>query len=388
MEKLNDILKSNSIFKIIMSRRIYKTTEFEKIIVEQKKDYYQVSKFKDNKVFHENIGFHEYQKILDYVSHFKNTEVFTSTGNYIFLLNKKGNSTLKKTNSPVLNREDLNLSHNKEKNYILKNNEKIDFLIELGIMTVNGQVKPTMQKKFKQINKYLEHIRTIENEIDINGKVLEVGCGKSYLTFALYYYFNILNKRNIKIFGVDLKADVIKYCTDLRDKLNYTNLEFYNCDIKDFVYNHESVDMVVSLHACNTATDFSIYNGIILNAKVILSLPCCHHEVYTQIENQMLKDLLKHGILKERFSAELTDTLRGLLLEACSYKTEIIEFIDFENTPKNILIKSVLNNDVNIEKALKSFLDLKSEFNVDITLEKLLSEKLVEVPHDSGFKEM
>lgn len=379
MEQLENLLKNNIIYKIIISKKIYKQNEIDKILIEQKKNYYQITKYIKDKVYHENIDFNDLSTIIEYIKKFKNTEIFTDDGNYIFLLNKKGNSTLKKTKSDIINKEDLNLEHNKEKKYIIEDNKKVDFLIHLGIMGKDGLVKPKWQKKFKQINKYLEHIQTIEDQIPENGKILEVGCGKSYLTFALYYYFNVIKNKNVQIYGVDLKSDVIEYCSSLSKKLNYTNLKFYNCDIKDFVHNHKNIDMVISLHACNTATDFSIYNGIVLNAKVILSLPCCHNEVYTQIENEMLKDFLKHGILKERFSAELTDSLRGLLLESCSYKTEIIEFIDFENTPKNILIKSVYNEKINREKAYNSYKNLSHEFNVNITLENLLKENLEEM---------
>lgn len=382
MEELRELFLNVFIFKIIITRKILKSYEIDKIIIEQKNEYYQISKYTKDKVFHENISLDKQQVIFDYISNFKNTEIFTDNGNYILLLSKKGTSTFKKTKGEILEESKLNFDHNKKKNYILSDTEKIDFLVLLGIMAEDGKIKPTMQKKFKQINKYLEHIKTIEDEIPANGRILEVGCGKSYLTFALYYYFNILKHKNITIFGVDLKKDVIEYCNKISEKLDYKKLNFHNCDIKDFIYEHREVDMVVSLHACNTATDFSIYNGIILNARVILSLPCCHNEVYTQIENKALNELLKHGILKERFSAELTDAMRGLLLEACSYKTEIIEFIDFENTPKNILIKSVFNKNINKQKAYDEYKVLSKEFNVDITLNKLLKEKLAEVEHD------
>lgn len=379
LEELKELFLNNYIYKIIITRKILKSYEFDKITVERKQDFFQISKFVNDKVFHENINLNEFIILIDYISEFKNVEIFTNNGNYIFLSNKKKNYSLKKTKSKILLENQLNFNHDNQKRYILMDNEKIDFLILLGIMTADGKVKPTMQKKFKQVNKYLEHIRTIESEIPEGGKILEVGCGKSYLTFALYYYFNILNNKNVAIYGVDFKKDMIEYCSKISKKLEYKNLQFFNCDIKEFAYMHNNVDMVISLHACNTATDFSIYNGIILNAKVILSLPCCHHEVYTQIENEILKEMLKHGILKERFSAELTDTLRGLLLEVFSYKTEIIEFIDFDNTPKNILIKSVYNKNINTKKSLEAYKTLCNEFNVNITLENLLKEKLLEV---------
>lgn len=229
-----------------------------------------------------------------------------------------------------------NLDHDKNKNYILKDTP--DFLVELDIMNSQGKVYDKKQKKYRQINKFLEHIKSIEEYIPKNGYILDIGCGKSYLTFAVYYYFNILQNKNVTIIGIDLKTDVIDACNSLKTNLNYNNMYFYNMDIKDFKANNK-INMVISLHACDIATDYAIYNGIKLKADIILSVPCCHHEIFSQLKNKNL--VIRHGILKERYSAMLTDSLRSELMEISGYKTDIIEFIDYKDTPKNILIKGV-----------------------------------------------
>lgn len=236
-------------------------------------------------------------------------------------------------------------TQNKKKNYLLDENNKYEFLVELGIQTKDGKIKKDRYSKFKQINKYLEFIeksvRKLDNEKEI--KILDFGSGKSYLTFAAYHYLvNILNI-NVKIVGIDLKKEVIDNCNSIAKKLNYSNLEFVYGDVADFTTN-DKVDMVISLHACDIATDIALIKSISWQAKVILAVPCCQKEINSQLGVDFSPFILKHGIIKEKFATLLTDSVRSEVLECFGYKSDIIEFISEDNTPKNMLIRATKDN--------------------------------------------
>ncbi len=375
---LNEKVKNNEIIKISMSNNKNKSSEFSKITVHPIKQnnctVYQISYFFGTQVKHENIKSNFVGKILDLINlGYKQTDINTINSNIKILTNKKGNFKL--ITKHKQNNTSIQTSHNRHKNYNLPENTPIDFLIELRIMNSDGYVFSEKRKKFKQINKFLEMLESINDKIEDNSNIVDIGCGKSYLTFATYYYFNVIKNKNVNIIGLDLKEDVIKNCTSLASNLNYNNINFYCVDVKDFEFT-ENIDLCISLHACNTATDYALFNSIQWNAKAILSVPCCQHEIYGQIDETPLKPMLKHGIFKERFSAMLTDTIRNLILEKHGYKSSIIEFIDIEHTPKNTMIKAIKKNSISkdyVTKKNNEINDLLTTFNVTPTLVKLLS---------------
>ena len=247
---------------------------------------------------------------------------------------------------------------------------KVPFLVDLGVMNKEGKIHRPAYDKFKQINRFLEFIEDIlpalsrEREVTI----LDFGCGKSYLTFAMYYYLKELKKYDVHIIGLDLKEDVIRKCNGLAEKYGYEKLHFLCGDIAEYE-GVQKVDMVVTLHACDKATDYALAKAVEWDAQVILSVPCCQHELNDQIQNKLLSPVLKYGLLKERMSALLTDGIRAELLESKGYSTQILEFIDMEHTPKNLLIRAVKTGRSRSGEALKEMTDA---IHGHLTLEKLL----------------
>ena len=234
------------------------------------------------------------------------------------------------------------LMHNRKKHYILEEGIPVPFLIDLGVQTAEGRIVHARYDKFRQINRFLEFVQDILPQMEKGREltILDFGCGKSYLTFALYYYLKILNGYDIRVIGLDLKEDVIARCNALAEKYGYDKLTFLTGDIADYE-GVSKVDMVVTLHACDTATDYALEKALEWDAKVILSVPCCQHELNKQMENEILKPVLKYGLIKERIAALVTDALRAGRLEEAGYQVQILEFIDMEHTPKNILIRAV-----------------------------------------------
>ncbi len=370
---MNDLLilldeVQNDILKVVITSPFYKSEQYKKIVIEQKESSYLVSKYYETKVSHENIKSNFSKSIFDLAEGYKNINIFTSTEDITVLANKKGSINIKRAKQ----KQAINISksHNREKNYILKEGEKIDFLIHLKVMNKDGVVYSQYMKKFKQINKFLELIKDFEDNIPDNANILDVGSGKSYLTFAIYYYFNVIKNKNVNIIGLDLKKDVVADCNNIAQQLGYTNLNFYVQDVTKYEPDL-NFDLVVSLHACDIATDYSIFTGIKLKSKVILAVPCCQHELAKQIKSDDLSPLLKYGIMKERFSAMLTDTIRAELMEINGYDTNIMEFIELNDTPKNLAIKGVYTGK---KKSSSEYEKLKNDFNASLTLEKLLSE--------------
>lgn len=326
---------------------------------------YQLEKFTDTQAFHENYESKDIvQKIIELASIYKNTNIFTVEADYQVLSSKSGNIKIIK-NKPT---KTLNIdTHNKTKQYIIHENEPCDFLIELGVMSSEGKVLAKKYDKFKQINKFLEIVddalgkKALKDEY----RIIDFGCGKAYLTFALYYYFKKIKNTNVKIVGLDLKTDVINFCNNVSQKLGYNELVFENGDIKNY-NNNLDVDMVVTLHACDNATDAALVKAIKWKTDIILSVPCCQHEFFDKIDNSMLNPMLKHGLIKERMSSLVTDSLRGLFLESKGYKVQMVEFVDFEHTPKNIMIRAVkdkikTNSEIEYEQ-FKKFWNLQDIF--------------------------
>ena len=315
---------------------------------------FQVTSYQGTKVFHKNydrdsfiallekfITGYQIEEQADAVVKFKQIVIRTTKEQVTALFSKKGKMTLKAAKLKQELPKPM-IEHNRVKRYILTEGLAVPFLVDLGVMTKEGKIVQSKYDKYRQINRFLEFVEDIVEELprDKELTILDFGCGKSYLTFALYYYFKNLKGYDINIIGLDLKDDVIRTCNALAKKYQYDKLKFLHGNIADYE-ELEKVDMVVTLHACDTATDFALHKAIEWNAKVILSVPCCQHEINQQIKCKELDTVLRYGLLKERISALLTDGLRAELLECHGYKTQILEFIDMEHTPKNILIRAV-----------------------------------------------
>lgn len=374
---INEICKDN-IIKVVISNKKNKEIKYNKIVFQLKeknnKEYYQVEKFTDKQVFHENIDSKDLNnRVLEYMKEdFKQLNAWSSNTTYDVKISKKGKVFLGKKKS---NNENIVIKgHNKEKKYILKEGMLIQPLIDLGVFTKEGKVVNSKYDKYKQINRFIE---IVDDEIKKNNyeelTILDFGCGKSYLTFVLYYYFVEIKKINVKMIGLDLKEDVIKKCNEIAKKYKFDNLHFELGDINGFKYNNK-VDMVITLHACDTATDYALYNAIKWNAKMIFSVPCCQHEFNHQMKAENLDILNKYGIIQERVAALMTDSVRGNLLECVGYKTQLLEFIDISHSPKNILIRASKSNlsKSKKEKSLQQVKALMKEFNFDPTLYNLL----------------
>lgn len=366
---------------------------------------YQVSSFKGKQVFHENVDAEALaDKCTNWLQNdFRQMEVHHKQGTLICLTNKKGTLTVKEKKTvnvqpskqgkaenvrnyaqsgeeKMFTEERLQeLSHNRKKKYILEENIPVGFLIDLGVQTPQGKIIHSAYDKFRQINRFLEFVEDVlpaleEREVI---RILDFGCGKSYLTFAIYHYLHELKKKDVQIIGLDLKEDVIAHCNKLKDKYGYTNLQFLTGDIKDYT-GQDEVDMVVTLHACDVATDYALYKALKWNAKVILSVPCCHHEVNRQISGEELAPMLKYGIVKDRMAALATDSLRALLLEKEGYDTQLLEFIDMTHTPKNILIRAVKRTKMISAAKQKELVKQEEDFTkflgIHTTLQKLLEE--------------
>lgn len=306
---------------------------------------YQESRFEGTQVFHENKTADEVIALITEVmaGGFKQLDIYTRDWEATALVGKKGNVTLKKRKSEDLRIPDL--SHNRKKQYLLKESVPVGFLQDLGVQTAEGKIVRSRYDKFRQINRFLEFIEDVLPALPTGRpiRIIDFGCGKSYLTFAMYYYLKILKHYDVDMMGLDLKEEVIRYCNELSKKYGYENLHFYQGDIKDFD-RAENVDMVVSLHACDTATDYALAKGIKWGAGVILAVPCCQHELNGQMQCDALEAVFSYGLIRERSAALFTDALRAALMEAEGYDTQILEFIDMEHTPKNIMIRGILRN--------------------------------------------
>lgn len=335
---------------------------------------FQFETFENNQAFHENVSAEEaVEKVLQYMERFKQLQMMTKTVNYTILISKKGKVTVQKKGVKGEAKK-VDLSHNRSKKYILEEGVKVPFLYDLGVQTADGKIVKSRFDKFRQINRFLEFIEDILPQLakDKEVTILDFGCGKSYLTFAMYYYLHELKGYDIRIIGLDLKKDVIRLCNELSEKYGYEKLKFLEGNIADYT-GVDEVDMVVTLHACDTATDFALAKAVGWNAKVILSVPCCQHELNGQIQSDMLAPVLKYGLIKERMAALITDALRAEYLEGEGYDAQILEFIDMEHTPKNILIRAVKTGKKKENKA--EIKNCEKQLHVSPMLGRLLEDK-------------
>lgn len=380
LKKAISEIASEEIIKVVMSNKMNKDVQFNKIAFvlkeNKEKQFYQIEKFTDKQVFHENIELDKFEeKVLEYVcGNYKQLAAWTETDTYEIRISKKGKILLSKKKED--NTKLVNKSHNKEKNYILREGMLIEPLMDLGVFTKDGRIINSKYDKYKQINRFIEIIDDEVKKTDLKEiTIVDFGCGKSYLTFVLYYYFVKIKRINAKIIGLDLKKDVIEKCNAIAKRYKYDNLHFELGDINGFKYEN-NVDMVITLHACDTATDYALYNAIKWNSKMIFSVPCCQHEFNKQIKTKDLSILTKYGIVQERISALMTDSVRANLLEACGYRAQLLEFVDITNSPKNLLIRAAKDDISKSEKSksLKEVNNLMTQFNLNPTLYNLLKE--------------
>lgn len=377
LEKLRSCISENEIERIILSSPINKgecsRIDITRLTIKGM-PCFQLERIIDNKAVHENIPLEGgLEKILSLMQEgFKQCNII-GKNRISILMNKKKQFRLSSVSENIGYKAAEDKTHNRQKNHILKEGEPVNWLISLGVMNEKGVVLSHMQRKLRQINKFLELISDIEKHIPQNGIIVDMGCGKSYLTFAMYHYFNIIQKKNVTILGYDLKKDVVDNCNRLAKEFGFEGLEFFAEDVSkiDKPKGHSKVDMMISLHACDTATDYTIFSGIRWDCQVIMSVPCCQHEVFNQINNNALSLILEHGILKERFSAILTDSIRAKLLQALGYKTKVFEFIETEHTPKNIVIRAIKGKNKSKE-SLKEVKAIISDYSLSPTLYKLL----------------
>ncbi|MDE6737913.1 MAG: SAM-dependent methyltransferase [Lachnospiraceae bacterium] len=386
LEKLLQETVDEGLYQIILSNPRDKNGAFKikiRPVMVKGRLLFQQTTYEGKQVFHENLDQAAVIRHIEVVLErdFKQCEVAHQGCRAVVLVSKKGKMTISKKKIESTEKEaeagrTVKLAHNRKKQYILQEGIPVPFLVDLGVQTREGKIVHARYDKFKQINRFLEFIEDIlptlskENTVHI----VDFGCGKSYLTFAMYYYLHDLRGYDVEITGLDLKEDVITNCNALSQKYGYDKLHFIKGDIAE--YEEEStVDMVVTLHACDTATDYALAKAVEWGAKVILSVPCCQHEINRQIHNEALSPLLKYGIIKERLSALVTDALRANLLEAAGYETSILEFIDMEHTPKNLLIRAVRKScgDGNKQQRVRQEADeVMRLLHVDPTLNRLI----------------
>ena len=371
--------------RLILSKQMSKTQEYRKVIIEKKSDGYQIAKYTEKQVFHENC---DTARLTDYLSRTMGCEFLQLNGwsagkEHQILMSKKGTVTYKKKIvrgdtqvSSGTAQPKVSVSHNRKKNYILQEGSQIPPLIDMGVFTKEGNVVHAMYDKFRQISRFIELIDDAVGSVDKPcWHIIDFGCGKSYLTFILYYYFTAIKKQPVEIIGLDLKADVIEKCNAAAQKYGYDHLRFELGDINGY-HAPFDVDMVVTLHACDTATDYALYNAICWNADMIFSVPCCQHELNQQMHTDTLSLFTRYGIVQERMAALMTDAIRGNLLTCMGYKTQLLEFVDLSHTPKNLLIRAVKSPSMSKKTRSAQFDEVQAvmdAFHVEPTLYRLLS---------------
>lgn len=372
-DKLDEILE-NPLDKIILSNA--SNAAYKKIVLTKEKDGYAAEKFTDKQAFHERISISQVGCFCEdcMESGFKQLNAFSNGEEYSIKVSKKGkvlSNVSKNKNKVKLKSTDAH-----KKNYYLEEGEIIPPLVDMGVFTTEGKIVSSMYDKYRQINKFIQFI---DEAVDKSGlktlNIIDFGCGKSYLTFVVYYYLTYKKGLDVTMTGMDLKEDVIRKCQKTAEKYGYDKLHFLVGNIADYVTDRQ-VDMVITLHACDVATDFALFHAIKWNTSMIISVPCCQHELNAQMESDEFKILTRYGLVKERVAALMTDAIRANLLEYCGYKTQLLEFIDFSHTPKNIMIRAVKTNIASDHKKamLKEVESLIQTYQFDPTLYRMLVE--------------
>lgn len=364
--------------KIIISNGVTKTQDTKKIQIEKKEKFYQIAEFTDKQVFHKNVAEEEVEKfcITELNEKFLQLNAWGISSEIQIKLTKRRKIILgvKKADNKKMAEEVR--ANNRKKNYILEEGSVIEPLADMGIFTKEGKIVNSMYDKYKQINRFIEIIDDeLKKKIITHLNIIDFGCGKSYLTFIVYYYLTEIKKINVNMIGLDLKEDVIKKCNRAAKKYGYENLSFELGDINGYLAPFK-VDMVITLHACDMATDFALYNAINWGADYIFSVPCCQHELNSQIESERFSLMTRYGIIKERFAALATDAIRGNLLEYMGYNVNLLEFVDLSHTPKNILIRAVKNPNKAKEvkdKAMDEVRRMMEEYGLSQALYRLIA---------------
>lgn len=362
-------------YKLILSNPLRKDAQYRRIVVNRLGEGWQAEKYTEKQVFHENMATDELKAFLETAmrQEYRQLNAWDGEREHAVRVSKNGKASYMKKKTAQAPREKE--GHNRKKHYILEEGRPVPPLVDMGIFTPEGKIVRTMYDKFRQINRFVE---LIDDEIgnlprDRTLTVIDFGCGKSYLTFVLYYYLTQIRRLDVRIIGLDLKADVIEHCNRAAEKYGYDRLHFELGDINGYECPYP-VDMVVSLHACDTATDYALYNAVRWGARLIFSVPCCQHELNGQMQGGGLSILTRYGIIKERTAALMTDAVRGNLLTASGYRTQLLEFVDLSHTPKNILIRAVKTNipEKTRREALREVDALKEQFGFRPTLDGLL----------------
>ncbi len=362
-------------YKFVLSGATEKASVFRKFTFSLRDGRWYCEKLTDKQAFHSRADTESLPGMLaELFASYTQMNAWAQTIEYTARRTKKGKLLI--TRKAMTNTPAQNTGHNAEKQYLIKEGTIVPPLVDMGVMTPDGKVVKAMYHKFRQINRYLE---IIDDVLKDHGNaplhMVDFGCGKSYLTFVVYYYFAIMRGLPVTMAGIDLKEDVIDFCNAVAAKYNYAGLIFVKGDIAAYK-SERPVGMVISLHACDTATDYVLYNALCWNARYILSVPCCHHEVASQISLDALPVFSRHGILKERFSTLVTDALRADILSAYGYKTQLMEFVDLTHTPKNILIRAVRANPpmATRQAAASRVRETCEQFKINPTFVRLVQE--------------
>jgi SAM-dependent methyltransferase len=378
----NESLENDNFIKLIISKPRQKSSDLKKITIqvveiknENKLKFVFTHKTKDiTKNYSSDDSVQEIEKYIK--TDFLQANLFTKENDFSLLINKKMKANILR-NKPSF-KENISNSHNKEKKRFIKSQN--NYLKDLGVVNEKWIVRPTMIDKFKQINKYIETLNGIINSSELKDKkvlkIVDMGSGKGYLTFALYDFIVNTLKIECEIIGVDQRPDLVELCNNIAKNNKFTNLSFSEGTIEN--YQTKKIDILIALHACDTATDDAIFNGISSNASIIITAPCCHKQVRKQlkVENE-LKEITQFGILEERQAEILTDTIRALVLESQGYKSQVFEFIADAHTHKNVMIVGTKKAKKTDElKYTKKIDDLKHTFGIEYQyLEKKIREK-------------
>jgi len=382
LQKINESYKRGELIKITLGNKKNKAATLKNVLIKpvliKNTGKLSFTYRHDTQDIFKNYDGAEAFVILEQLlqNDFYNADAFTAANDFQFTAHADGKLKLVTRPASLVVKEN-NMEHNREKKRMI--NSRADYLLSLGITTADGVVKKDMQDKYKQINHYIDIIDGIIKDVHFDHAitVADMGSGKGYLTFALYDYLTGTRQLDATVLGVEMREDMVKLCNSIAVKNNFTKLQFIQGSIQDAVL--PPIDMLIALHACDTATDDAIYKGIMANATVIVCAPCCHKQIRKQMApDNELKNITRHGILLERQAEMVTDAIRALLLEAHGYKTKVFDFISTEHTPKNVMIAAVKNKVDKVDKAdvLNKVTALKKLFNIEFHyLEKLLQTK-------------
>ncbi|MDD4290958.1 MAG: SAM-dependent methyltransferase [Clostridia bacterium] len=359
IEKAMELIGRNDLNRIVVSSPKQKNSAARVVIRPTivKGEYkFIVESYRGQKVFHSYRETIDGNYILSLIECYKNVNILTEGNTLTLMSSINGKVTVITSPNNVCAPA---LSHDREKNYVINEGMEIGALVDLGVFTTDFRVVKSKYDKFKQINRFVEIVNDVVAKCEDNLRITDYGCGKSYLSFVLYYYFTHIIKKNVDIIGYDLKSDVVENCNKLAEKYQYDGLRFEVKNIADSDAVREGTDIVVSLHACDIATDLALFNAVKGRVKYVFCVPCCQHQLNASVKTCGNLDLmLSDGLIKERFSSLMTDAIRVKLLRALGYKVDVIEFVDFEHSPKNIMLRCVKSSDKIDEQAIAEVGDI------------------------------